>query len=274
MALRATSNSKEMNKRFTTFICKNPGVGYSIRRGATHEIACGTIPPCASAEVYDVEISGAIEGLAAALHNPMVFYATNVTIYRDNHEAALQLPLLTPTAASFRHIAKFRQLAASWTNRTRASCTRAGAVSDRWCSGNSGIPGNKAADFLVKSACLMTAPLLPLSMVRAKRKISLLYNTFTTAYWFQEELKGLNRRALRALIAARSGHGDLAQYHRCFAHEDALMTCSCGEKKSPDHFFYCSIGRNRARLCGGPRHPHSGIRWILGTPEGALAFGK
>lgn len=268
------------------------GAGYSIRRGMNHEIARGTIPLGASAEVYDAEISGATEGLEAALHNPMAFYATNLTICLDNQEAALRLLLLTPTATSSRRIAKFRQLAASWINRTRASCTKAGAVSVRWCPGHSGIPGNEAADALAKSACLMTALPLSPSIARAKREISLLYNASTTAYWDREgptrykelgigpslgispELKGLSRRALGALIAARSGHGDFAQYHRRFTHEDALMTCSCGEEKSTDHFFHCSIGRSRARLSGGPRHSSPGIKWVLSTPKGAHAFGK
>ena len=83
------------------------GAGYSIRRGATHKIACGTIPLGASAEVYDAEISGATEDLAATLHNPMVFYATSVNICLDNQEAVLRILLLTPTAKISRQIAKF-----------------------------------------------------------------------------------------------------------------------------------------------------------------------
>ena len=138
----------------------------------------------------------------------------------------------------------------------------------------------------------MTAPPIPPTIARAKRKIAQLYEASSYNFWAHKapsrymeleigpslgitpELKGFSRRAFGALIAARSRHGDFAQYHWRFSHEDALMTCSCGEEKSPDHFFHCKIGRSRARLHGGPRHSRPGIKWILGTPEGALAFGK
>lgn len=47
----------------------------------------------------------------------------------------------------------------------------------------------------------------------------------------------LPRKLLHELIAARSGHGDFAAYHRRFHHEDANIYCVCGQEKSPPHFI-------------------------------------
>ena len=53
----------------------------------------------------------------------------------------------------------------------------------------------------------------------------------------------LPRAALGRLLAARSGHGDFAEYHERFKHDDALLTCSCGRRKEPSHFYFCREGR-------------------------------
>lgn len=49
----------------------------------------------------------------------------------------------------------------------------------------------------------------------------------------------LPRRLLQKLIAARSGHGDFADYHRRFKHTDAKLKCVCGLEASPTHFVRC-----------------------------------
>jgi len=41
------------------------------------------------------------------------------------------------------------------------------------------------------------------------------------------------------VLAARSAHGDFADYHERFAHETEL-TCQCGKRKSPLHIWACS----------------------------------
>ncbi|KAM4063478.1 RNase H domain-containing protein [Hirsutella rhossiliensis] len=43
------------------------------------------------------------------------------------------------------------------------------------------------------------------------------------------------RQHLHHLLAARSGHGDFADYHERFNHEEARIECSCGRRKSPTH---------------------------------------
>ncbi|KJZ68004.1 hypothetical protein HIM_12605 [Hirsutella minnesotensis 3608] len=54
-----------------------------------------------------------------------------------------------------------------------------------------------------------------------------------------KELVGVPRERLHHLLAARSGHGDFAPYNERFDHPDALLKCSCGRRKAPDHIFYC-----------------------------------
>lgn len=49
----------------------------------------------------------------------------------------------------------------------------------------------------------------------------------------------LPRRLLHKLIAARTGHGDFAAYHRRFHHSDANLECTCGLETSPTHFIRC-----------------------------------
>src|SRR5699024_8981466 len=44
----------------------------------------------------------------------------------------------------------------------------------------------------------------------------------------------------------RSDHGDFAEYHERFKHDEALLTCSCGRRKEPAHFDFCREGRKAA----------------------------
>ncbi|KAJ3499544.1 hypothetical protein NLG97_g236 [Lecanicillium saksenae] len=73
----------------------------------------------------------------------------------------------------------------------------------------------------------------------------------------------LQRRQLGYLLAARTHHGDFADYHERFHHEDAAINCPCGRRKSPTHLFYCrKIPRSlRPRLSP---EPEAAIRRYLG----------
>jgi len=80
------------------------------------------------------------------------------------------------------------------------------------------------------------------------------------------ELQQLGRSVLHRLLAARSGHGDFAVYHRRFGHVDALLTCSCGRQKSPAHVFYCRKLANRESQMGFCRRKVAeeiGEKWSL-----------
>ncbi|KAM3526964.1 hypothetical protein MY4038_006580 [Beauveria bassiana] len=73
----------------------------------------------------------------------------------------------------------------------------------------------------------------------------------------------LQRRQLGYLLAARTHHGDFADYHERFKHEDAELNCPCGRRKSPTYLFYCrKIPRSlRPRLAP---EPEAAIRRYLG----------
>jgi hypothetical protein len=57
--------------------------------------------------------------------------------------------------------------------------------------------------------------------------------------WKHKLYRGLNRINVGRVLAARSAHGDYADYHERFAHETEL-TCQCGKRKSPLHTWTCS----------------------------------
>lgn len=140
-------------------------------------------------------------------------------------------------------------------------------------------------------ACACQAPTLPSSIARAKRDVQAHYQLHLSAYWQENaparynelgissnarispELACLDRRTFGLLIGARTGYGDSTDYYIRFHHEDALLTCTCGEEKSPDHFFFCQLGRHQARI-DAPRYPSTGIHWILGSRDGAIHFAK
>ncbi|KAI0997939.1 hypothetical protein K3495_g10249 [Podosphaera aphanis] len=78
------------------------------------------------------------------------------------------------------------------------------------------------------------------------------------------------------LLAARSGHGDFAEYHREFKHTEAEIYCSCGQEKSPEHPFSCQLlRRSNSRPSNFTiRNLTESVKWILSTSEGAKAFHK
>ena len=154
----------------------------------------------------------------------------------------------------------------NWKRRSRGQNTTPVEVAVRRCPGHAGILGNEAADALAKAACGAPASNSELSVARAKIKVKAQYEASVILYWAENspsrykelgigpntkitiKLARLGRRTLRYLPAARSGHGDFADYHRRFQHENATLTCSCGEEKSHNHFFYCHLGQYQAQL--------------------------
>ena len=82
----------------------------------------------------------------------------------------------------------------------------------------------------------------------------------------------LPRYILGKILAARTGHGDFADYHERFNHEDALLHCRCGARKAPLHFFFCRIAKRIIPRPSGP--PSAVISKLLGTANGAETLAK
>jgi hypothetical protein len=82
----------------------------------------------------------------------------------------------------------------------------------------------------------------------------------------------LPRATLGHILASRSGHGDFADYHERFNHNDAHLLCRCGARKAPIHFFFYRIAKRRMRRPPGP--PITTVPKLLGTYAGAMALEK
>ncbi|KJZ69972.1 hypothetical protein HIM_10643 [Hirsutella minnesotensis 3608] len=135
-----------------------------------------------------------------------------------------------------------------------ALATEHGDTHVHWVPGHADIPGNDRADELAKTGAALPAPtkdITTLAYLRRKAKADAASRF--EAWWQAETYRGLKlkttkcpkelaevtRERLHHLLAARSRHGDFAQYHERLNHPDAHLTCSCGRRKVPDHIFYC-----------------------------------
>lgn len=236
------------------------------------------------AEVFDAEASAALAGVKAALALPTARYANDLWVFLDNLEVAMRL-LSKSTGSSQSIFDSFCIAAHAWQQRERLPHTQPGAVRVRWVPGHSSVPGNEEADQAAKAGAALPHPPHPthsLASLKRLAKSSALEasNTLwtlvapqpyrdlgiTTAPRKPSELN-LPRPLLGRILASRTGHGDFADYHERFNHEDANLHCRCGKRKSTLHFFFCRIAKRRARRPPGP--PSEVIAFLLGSGKGA-----
>ena len=196
-------------------------------------------------EVYDAEIVGATAALKAAILARR--FGEKIFVLLDNQAAvqALQTGKLTSCLQKtriFHHVAR-----------------KVNAVV-RWVPGHSKITENDEADEQARAALqelpapqstpeyITLAYLRRLMYQRRQDLIDEWWSKVLPARYKELDLQmrrrkppelNLSRRILHGLLAARTGHGDFAAYHRRFHHEDANLECDCGLENSPTHFFRC-----------------------------------
>ena len=192
----------------------------------------------------------------------------------DNQEAVRAL-ISGRTTSSQSNVKRFSELGKSLSG-----------VEVRWIPGHSGIQGNHKSDELAKAA-LAASPSHHspgeiqhvLTFAALKRKVATITQELVEKWWHKnrpfryDDLDLLMRRkrppelalprwAYHRLIAARTGHGDFASYHRRFKHQDEKMLCKCGREKRPWHFAECRPAIQKWRT--ETQEPRPMIRDMIG----------
>ncbi|MBD2358785.1 hypothetical protein H6G41_30020 [Tolypothrix sp. FACHB-123] len=243
------------------------GYGFAVHQdGQQIARGCGRL---GLAEVFDSEATGALEGLKAALEHQGSSAPTPIIVCLDNIAAARCLRG-KPSDSSQDIFIEFQDLAAAH-----------GATTVRWVPGHTGIPGNDEADALAKAGCLEATPTGALPTLAYLRRAARQRSKDAFEVWWEESapenyraLKlaattrcppelNLPRGTLHHLVAARSQHGDFADYHERLEHADAQLLCSCGRRKAPSHIFYCRKVPPRCRMRLAPS-PTAAVNRAIG----------
>jgi ribonuclease HI len=209
-------------------------------------------------EVFDAEIHGALEGLQRAV----LANSANepITVCMDNTSVIDCIGATAPNSSQ----ALFRAF-------QKVGDRHPHQVSVKWCPGHSNIFGNELADLLAKQGANLPVPEHLPSVSYRRRQVKGQIAVDYQQWWQGIERVGysslglhaelrklpelaLPRRYLGYLLAARSHHGDFADYHERFHPGQATLECACGRQKSPTHLFYCrKVPRHlRARLTPDP----------------------
>jgi ribonuclease HI len=271
------------------------GFGFTAYRGE-NRVAIGHGALGSQCEVFDAELYAAAAGLAALLRHPDRSFWTRILVLLDNQAAVGRLASGVPTDRDRDCSASFFKTKSALEPELMPSLTLP-TICVHWIPGHSGVQGNEEADTLAKMGAAAPAPdvpPIPPSPAFLKRWTAESAASESRVWWAATaphsyrnlgiefptkappELS-LPRPLLARLIAARSGHGDFADYHERFNHETANIFCSCGQRKSTTHFFFCRRARrawDRADPAsrGPPLGPRNSIDSLLSSHSGAKRF--
>lgn len=268
------------------------GAGALLRlEGMDRQLLSEPVTP--PGDAFVAETYAALRGAKAALALPGSTYARDLWILTDCRRVVDAYHNLEDTTLS-QQFNELRAICREWpTRRNRPQSAPPGVARVAWVKGHAGNRGNEAAHTLALVAARLPperhpAPgPHPIHMVASYHRE--LLRASLTAYWLTEapssyqgwglpmtsqppaELS-LPREALRHLYAARSGHGDFAAYHERFNHEDFDAHCSCGQDKTPTHFYFCAeaAALQPAIRCDMP--DQEAIKYLLGDPQGVHKF--
>lgn len=229
------------------------GWGFSIREGGSSRELLTKAGRLLQAEVFDAEVYGALQGLAAAR---AVAPSKHLYVCLDNTSVVDGINGASPESSQAIFL-RFQAMAAS----------HAPGVTVKWIPGHMDIEGNEAADKLAKQGALAEASgqhTPTISWVKRhlkaqkkrefddwwKDQAEQRYQFVGTHAVSKKPLSSHKRKTLHRLLAARSGHGDFADYHERFGHRESNNNCSCGKRKSPRHIFYCKKIRGHRLVHG------------------------
>lgn len=226
--------------------------------------------PLHGSEVFDAEITGALRALESAI--TFLRDREHIYVLLDNQAAvtAIRTGISNSNVQSCR---RFYNLA------------KQGDVTVRWVPGHSQIRGNEEADAAARAALVQipnrqTNP-KNISQAFLRRLMQQRRQIILDKWWERvcpERYNDLDlqmrrrkppelalpRVLLHHLIAARTGHGDFAAYHRRFKHENATLLCVCGKETNPTHFIRCVKHSHLARRFKRSLPHYLLIRKLLG----------
>ena len=222
--------------------------------------------------------------------HPLTTHMESLYACLDNHAVATAIHQKTH-GTSATTIRECKDLVQRWKTRPqRNKHLEPGTAAVLWIPGHRKITGNEAADReAVRGANLpLSHHSKELSLAGAKKwarltsKQDFLTYCSTLPNHHRQQLDQsqtqpspaelqFTRGSLARLLAARSGHGDFAQYHDRFNHRNAERKCHCRAYTSPTHFYYCRLSSHQ-ELLKGKNGQRLTVDAVLGTAEGAQAF--
>ncbi len=231
------------------------GWGYTIRKGGTTQEVYRGKGRLLHAEVEDAEVYGALMGLAAARaigRDKRLYVCLDNTSVVDGLNG-------TPPESSRSIFIRFKDLAGA----------HGPGVTVKWIPGHKDIEGNEGSCRQAREGRChaglgshkRTNGCMGQAVYQRAEKDEPRYRGVKSHAVVSKHLALFKRKTLHRLLAARSGHGDFAQYYERFQHADSNNYCSCGERKTPQHIF---CGRLRKHRLLPTRTPRTAFSTFLG----------